>query len=76
MSRMLPGWLIVISALLLTGPAPAFALPYTFTLLDVPGAIGTLGLNDRGQIVGDSSDTSGHGFVYTGGTFTALNAPG
>lgn len=71
-------WPLVFSALLLMAPGPAFALPYTFTLLDVPGATETraFGLNDRLQIVGDYSDTSGHGFVYAGGAFTPLDAPG
>jgi probable HAF family extracellular repeat protein len=71
-------WFLGFSVLLVTAPAPAFALPYTFTLLDVPGATDTraFGLNDRLQIVGDYSNTSGHGFLYAEGTFTALNAPG
>lgn len=78
MWRILARGPLVLSVLLVTAPSPVFALPYTFTLLDVPGATDTLalGLNDRRQIVGDFSDTSGHGFVYTGGTFTPLNAPG
>jgi len=44
-----------------------------FTILDDPNGVGTtaaLGLNNKGQVVGSYSDTSGpagnsHGFVYT-----------
>ena len=57
---------------------------YTFSSIADPLAItatgGTLalGVNDFGQIVGgyyDSTDTL-HGFLYSGGTYNTLNAPG
>src|SRR5215471_1100622 len=54
---------------------PAHAVAYTFTTVDVPGATSTIanGINDAGQIVGGFSDsTGGHGFLYTGGSFTTL----
>ena len=56
----------------------ASAAPYTFTTLDVPGAgeTGAFGINDAGQVVGDFRDSSGHGFINTGGTFTTLDVPG
>jgi probable HAF family extracellular repeat protein len=78
MRRLLTCCLVALVGAVLAVPLPAHAIPYRFTLLDVPGATDTsaLGLNNRGQIVGDYSDTSGHGFLYAGGTFTALNAPG
>ena len=44
----------------------ASAAPYTFTTLDVPGAIFTaaVGINNAGQVVGFFRDSSGqHGFV-------------
>jgi hypothetical protein len=35
------------------------------------------GINDSGQTVGAFSDaTGGHGFVDTGGSFTAIDVPG
>ncbi len=45
-------WPLVFSALLVTAPSPAFALPYTFTILDVPGATDTraFGLNDPERV--------------------------
>ena len=44
----------------------ASAAPYTFTTLDIPGAILTeaIGINNAGQVVGFFRDSSGtHGFV-------------
>jgi len=70
---------------LLAASSPAMAGPsgYTFTTIVVPGSLpGTtggfaLGLNDWGQIVGDFTDNAGtHGFLDTGGKFTAINPPG
>src|SRR5262249_53491629 len=53
--------------------------PSIYTTLDVPSATGTLafGINNSGQIVGDSSTGSGpeHGFVKIGGTYTTLDDP-
>jgi probable HAF family extracellular repeat protein len=55
----------------------------SFTRINAPGpsAIdGTVlnGINDAGQIVGTSTDGSliTHGFLYTGGRFTTIDAPG
>ena len=49
---------------------------YTYTTIDDPSATsqGTtaFGINDAGQIVGSSGD---HGFLLSGGTYTALNDP-
>jgi probable HAF family extracellular repeat protein len=60
-------------------PTVAEAQPaYTFTTIYVPGSTGTVanGVNDAGQIVGTFSDSSGgHGFLYSGGVYTTLNAP-
>jgi probable HAF family extracellular repeat protein len=60
-------------------PTAAEAQPaYTFTTIYVPGSTGTVanGVNDAGQIVGTFSDSSGgHGFLYSGGVYTTLNAP-
>src|SRR5262245_55108535 len=52
---------------------------YTYTTIDDPLATdGTSasGINDMGQIVGAYRDGSGgHGFLLSGGTYTALNDP-
>src|SRR5262245_60090930 len=49
---------------------------YTYATLDDPssstGATVPLGINDAGQIVGGSGN---HGFLLSGGTYTALNDP-
>lgn len=46
-----------------------------FTTVDVPGATGAMvvGINDAGQIVGESSAGS---FLDTNGVFTSINVPG
>jgi probable HAF family extracellular repeat protein len=52
---------------------------YTYTTLDGPSAINNtqaLGINASGQIVGSYSNASGiHGFLYSNGTYTALDDP-
>ena len=51
----------------------------SFTTIDVPGAseTGAIAINDRGQIVGGFSNSTGnHGFLYTGGSFTTIDVPG
>ena len=64
----LGGVALVLSACALTlmgTPSGAFGL--TFTPIDVPGATFTdaIGINDRGQIVGDFTDAGGtvHGSI-------------
>jgi hypothetical protein len=62
----------------------AHALGYTFTDIEVPGSQpGTTGffglsLNNRGQVVGSYVDSAGNenGFLYSGGKYLTLNAPG
>ena len=53
---------------------------YTFSIVDDPLATlvsEPLGFNDLGQVVGDYADSSGvHGFLFSGGTYTPLDAPG
>jgi probable HAF family extracellular repeat protein len=49
---------------------------YTFTPIDVPGAMLTVasGINDNGQIVGHFTDATGtHGFLKDGTTFTPID---
>ncbi len=51
---------------------------YTFSNVDDPnGNSVASGINDVGQIVGQYSDSSGatYGFLYSGGTYTPLDAP-
>jgi probable HAF family extracellular repeat protein len=51
----------------------------SFTLIDVPGALGTIasGINDLGQIVGAFTDAAGktHGFLESGGSFLPIDVP-
>jgi probable HAF family extracellular repeat protein len=62
----------------------AYALGYTFADINVPGSepgsTGFLGLslNNLGQVVGTYFDDSGNdnGFLYSGGKYVTLNAPG
>jgi uncharacterized membrane protein len=68
----------------LLAASSANALSYTFTDIDVPGSqpgsTGFLGLslNNLGQVVGTYFDDSGNdnGFLYSGGKYVTLNAPG
>jgi probable HAF family extracellular repeat protein len=53
---------------------------YTYTTIDVPlaGHTKAFGINDAGQVVGYySADlvSDAHGFLFSGGTYTALNDP-
>ena len=47
--------------------------------MDVPGAVQTraVGINDRGQVVGEYTDASGtsHGFLWDEGRFTTIDVP-
>jgi len=75
----LVGILIVSSALGVALPARAVSL--TYVTIDVPGmmALGALGINAAGQIVGNFTDASRklHGYLRTTeGTFTMIDAPG
>ena len=51
-----------------------------FTRIDVPGAAQTqaIGINDRGQVVGEYLDADGmvHGFLWDKGRFTTIDVPG
>lgn len=60
-------------------PAYAPAAYYTFSSIDVPGAVSTLAydLNDSGAVTGYYQDeTAVHGFVFNGGTFSVVDYPG
>ena len=53
---------------------------YTYTTLDDPSTLGATtfanDINNAGQIVGDYRNNSGtHGFLYSGGTDTAIDDP-
>lgn len=51
-----------------------------FTRLDFPGSRSSqaLGINDRGQVVGEYKDAAGrfHGYVWERGRFTTIDVPG
>ena len=67
----------IIFVLCLAVTLPAFA--FTFTDLDIPGAIATypLSINNRGQIVGYYWDGDYvHGFVLNKNVFTTIDVPG
>jgi uncharacterized membrane protein len=67
--------LLIVGALL-RGLSAAHAASYTFTTIDVPGALHTIafGINDRGQIVGCCDGTQS--FLLEDGQFTPLDVPG
>jgi len=56
---------------------------YSFTTFNAPGATGfgtnAFGINDSGQIVGSffaAGNSTTHGFLDTGGSFTTIDVPG
>jgi probable HAF family extracellular repeat protein len=53
---------------------------YTFTPIDVPGALSTsaTGINNAGDVVGSFEDhpAGSMGFLYTNGVITTINVPG
>jgi probable HAF family extracellular repeat protein len=60
----------------------AHAFGYTFTDINVPGSqpdsTDDFGLNNWGQVVGTYNDSAGNfdGFLYTGGKYVTVDAPG
>jgi hypothetical protein len=62
------------------GHLAAGPLSYSFTSIDVPGALETRinGINNAGQIVGSYQDALGvfEGFLYSDGIFATINASG
>ncbi len=60
--------------------APAAAAAFTFTTLDVSGAVATFptGINDAGQVIGNYTDAAGqnHGFLDTAGAITTFDPTG
>jgi probable HAF family extracellular repeat protein len=73
---------VAVGVLVLVTPShSAYATEYAFTTFDVPGGNNTAayGVNGAGQIVGSFASNSGtgvHGFLYSGGVFTQIDAPG
>jgi len=54
---------------------------YTYTTLDVPVSGSTTdpdGINSSGEVIGFyySSSITGHGFLYSGGTYASIVVPG
>jgi uncharacterized membrane protein len=69
---------IAVSAGVLAATSLANAAAYTYTQIDVPGAVQTIAnaINNAEQIVGTSFGTTGGGFLYQGGNFAPINVPG
>ena len=79
MKRLFCGLMTLGLFLAFAGQANAQVAQYTYTELDVPGAMVTNanGINDSGQIVGNFDDASGdHGFLLNNGIYTELDVPG
>ena len=74
--------LLTATTVLATLPISVGLSAQQFTTIDFPGAIFTaadgIGVNPRGDIVGDYVDSSGngHGFVLSKGKFTSIDFPG
>src|SRR5216683_4855725 len=70
----------ILATTLLTNSSSANSAAYTFTHIDVPGALFTQawGITGAAQIVGSFgfSTSPTHGFLDTGGSFTQLDVPG
>jgi uncharacterized protein (TIGR03437 family) len=70
----------IVCTFIFSGAASAASggsLSFTFTNLNIPGGGNALGINDRGQIVGNSLATSpSTAFVETGGSFSSISFPG
>jgi probable HAF family extracellular repeat protein len=52
---------------------------YQYQTIDPPGSgsSGAGAINSMGQIIGSYEDSSGeHGFLYSNGVYTTINAPG
>jgi probable HAF family extracellular repeat protein len=69
------------SLVLVTINAAAAPKTYKMTSIDYPDAIATNisgGINDRGDIVGAYTDSNKkvHGFLFSDGTYTAIDVPG
>jgi uncharacterized membrane protein len=74
-----------VGSLLALSTSTADALGYTFTDINVPGSqpgstgnFNGISINNLGQIAGTYIDSAGNfdGFLYTGGKYVTLNAPG
>jgi hypothetical protein len=68
-----------VSNLVFQASAPATVGPYTFTTLNVPTspAAGAFGINNSGQVVGESvGAVPDDGFLLSGGTLTAVAPAG
>jgi probable HAF family extracellular repeat protein len=75
MKRLLCGLMVLA---LFLGTAVQAKADYIFTTIDVPNSYFTSahGINDAGQIVGTYGGKGVHGFLYSGGSYTTLDAPG
>jgi probable HAF family extracellular repeat protein len=71
---------LTFASLLLFASAPLALGQGTYTQIDYPGAVYTVGasINSAGDVVGYYRDTSGNngGFLLSGGTFTTIDYPG
>jgi uncharacterized membrane protein len=73
MQKLLLISLLLLSPILREGRL-AWPASYDFITIDVPNSVTTvaLGINNQGQIVGNSD---GHGFLLSTGTFTTIDVP-
>src|SRR5207302_1212386 len=71
---------LALVVMVMAGTAAAQSAPRVFTTIDAPGATATeaSGVNNAGQIVGESSDAhTWHGFLRTAaGAVTIFDVPG
>jgi probable HAF family extracellular repeat protein len=52
---------------------------YAYTLLNLPGSVDTIAINNVGQIVGSYDElafVASHGFLLSGGAYSTFDAPG
>jgi probable HAF family extracellular repeat protein len=72
-------WMVYAVCLVLFLPQLVLSDSFSFTFVSEPGALGTslLGINDHGEIVGESQNQEGTtaSFLYENGTFSAVAAP-
>src|ERR1700747_1155311 len=71
---------VILLPIVSSAQTSGLSVSYSFTTIDFPGGSRTrsVGINDRGDIVGDYFDSAGvqHGYLLSNGTFTTFDPPG